>query len=319
MWQPTSSIHNIKERAKFINKIRSFFANKNITEVFTPILAPSTTPDAYIESFTTQYTGYSNNNGKLYLQTSPEFAMKRLLAANIGDIWQLFTSFRNGEAGKKHNPEFTMLEWYRVGIDHFTLMQEVDEFMQYMLGTSPANKTTYKELFKKYININPHSISYNELKSIILDKEILTDFENLAKDDLLDILFTNLIEPNIAIDKPLAVYNFCESQAALSKIVSEHGERVAQRFEFYYKGFELANGYNELTDADEQERRFTAENNLRIENSKQPVDIDYKLIEALKSGMPECAGVAIGIDRLFMLALESENIADAISFTIDRI
>lgn len=314
-WQPTASIENLRHRAKFIAEIRLFFQEKEVLEVETPLMCQAAATDIFIQPIPAQYSSASNNT--FFLQTSPEYAMKRLLAAGSGSIYQICKAFRNDEIGRLHNPEFTMLEWYRLGFDHHDLMDEVDEFLQRILVCPAAEKITYQALFEKKLGIDPRASSISELIKCAELNKIQMDNElsrTLNLDDWLDLLMSHCIEPTIGFEKPVIIYDFPASKAALAKVKAN----VAERFEVYVKGMEIANGYHELLDPDIHVKRFTQDclNRERLNYLKVP--IDQKLIAALKAGMPPCAGVALGIDRLLMLKLGANNIKDIVSFTIDR-
>ena len=318
-WKPTASLDNLRKRAQIIAKIRDFFNKKAVLEVETPILGSASVPDLYIESFETVYKSNTEER-KLYMQTSPEFAMKRLLAAGYGAIFQIFRSFRNGEFGDRHNPEFTMLEWYQPKYDHNMLIDEVDVFLQHVISTKPANKISYQDLFISFLKINPHLCDKNDLWLILEKKEILPNqnINNFSRTDLLDLLFSHFIEPNIAQHEPLAVYDFPKEQAALARIeINDKGVKLAKRFEFYFKGYEIANGYFELDCAKEQLERFKLDLKARREKGLAEPAIDYNLIKALEAGMGKCAGVAVGVDRLVMIALNCRKIKDVVAFPLD--
>lgn len=316
-WQPTASIENLKQRAAIIRKIREFFAARNVMEVETPLLSNGTVTDIHLQSFATEYKDDAGKlNKTLYLQTSPEFAMKRLLAAGAGSIYQICKAFRNhGESGRMHNPEFTVLEWYRLDFNHHDLMREIDELLQIVLTSKPAQYFTYAELFEEYCDLNPHTISLDDL--IIKTRKLISipETEN-NKDNLLNLLMTHIIEPNLGKNnQPAFVYDFPASQAALAKIRNDDPP-VAERFELYINGVELANGFHELTNAQEQRARFTKDLAQRKDLNYPAVPMDENLLSALEHGLPNCAGVALGIDRLIMLATQSEKISDVISFPI---
>ncbi|NVK26338.1 MAG: elongation factor P--(R)-beta-lysine ligase [Gammaproteobacteria bacterium] len=327
-WQPSATVETLKQRAKFLAKVRRFFADRNVMEVETPILSQGTVTDVHLDAFTTQFEHSSNDSGsaQLYLQTSPEFAMKRLLAAGSGAIYQLGKAFRNECAGRFHNPEFTMLEWYRPGYDDHQLMAEVDDLVQNLLACSPAVKLTYQQAFQQYLNIDPLTITTDELKTLVLtysDDDWLRN--NKDKDIFLQWLFSMRIEPQLGKLQqndsetfvPCFVYDFPASQASLAK-VNEVDSRVAHRFELYFQGVELANGFYELQDADEQLQRFQNDNELRRQNHLPQKPVDKNFIDALQSGLPECSGVALGIDRLFMLQQGISTIAQVLSFDINK-
>lgn len=323
-WLPSASIQQLHKRAKIIQKIRNFFIKRDLLEVETPTLSQAGITDPHLFCFQTFFIGPELSSAKktpsgtpLYLQTSPEFHMKRLLSAGSGSIFQIAKAFRNEESGRFHNPEFTLLEWYQVGFDHFLLMDEMDQLLQLILNCNVARRCTYKEAFLEALNIDPLSADLEELKAVgskfklgsVLDNE--TD-----KDTILQLLFGIAIEPVIAEEKPCFIYNFPASQAALAKI-STDDPRVAERFEVYYKGIELANGFHELSDPLEQLKRFQEDNRQRKLKGLKTMPIDQRFIDCLIQ-LPNCAGVALGIDRLVMLALRQSHIDNVLSFTIQE-
>ena len=283
-------------RARLYQAIRQFFAERNVLEVETPLLCEYTVTDPHIHSFSVPV-----GNKHYYLQTSPEYAMKRLLANGSGSIYQITKSFRQGEAGKKHHPEFSMLEWYRVGFNHHDLMDELDALLQATINAKPAEKITYRDLFLKYANVDP--FSDNNFQAIFSDNNINATVD-ADKDTCLDILLSHCIEPHLGFEKPLFVHDFPASQAALAKM----NKGVAERFELYINGLEIANGFHELTDASEQEKRFQENQAMRRAQHKFVPDIDVDLIKALKKGLPDCAGVAVGLDRLLMVLAQVNEI-----------
>jgi len=307
-WKPTATIETLKRRAYVLDQIRSFFKKRDVLEVETPLLCSATITDLHLKSFYIEESGY--------LQTSPEFAMKRLLAFGSGDIYQLCKAFRNEEKGRYHNPEFTILEWYRLGFDHFQLMEEVESFFIEILRCPKAGRLSYEEVFQKYLNINPHVVELKTLQKLIKERcknsFVGENFED--KDICLQSLFSEIIEPNIGRKAPTFIYHYPESQAILSRLHQENHYHVAERFELYYKGFELANGFHELSDAKEQSDRFDRDLKKRKKKELDVVKKDEHLIAALKSGLPNCSGVAVGIDRLIMLTLNQKHIKDVISF-----
>ena len=318
-WQPSASIASLKSRARIMATIRQFFELRQVMEVETPTLSQTTVTDVHLHTFETTFVGPGFADGKrLYMQTSPEFHMKRLLCAGSGAIYQMSKAFRNEESGRHHNPEFTMLEWYQPDYDHMTLINEVDELLQIVLGTQSCDIITYQQLFMTYLKLDPLSADIEMIRDVALSYDF-GDFvvTESNKDTLLQCLFCFVIEPQIGLEKPIAVYNFPASQAALAQLDSTD-ERVARRFEFYYRGIELANGFHELQDATEQLDRFKQDNRERQQDGLVEQPIDYRLIEALAHGLPNCAGVALGIDRLVMLALKQSHIQDVISFDVSR-
>ena len=259
----------------------------------------------------------------LYLQTSPEFHMKRLLASGSGAIWQLATSFRNGEYSERHNPEFTMLEWYQPGYDLNDLMAEVQALVEEVLsGRSMMPQKTavyrYRDLFRQHLKLDPFTSELASLQQLAHDKTGIHAIE-LDRDACCDLLMSTCIEPLLGQGELSFVTDYPASQAALAKVQEdEEGDRVAARFECYIKGIELANGYHELTDAREQAQRFAADNAMRKEQGLPEVTVDQHLVEALSAGIPECAGVALGFDRLLMLKAGAQRLSDVLSFSIDR-
>lgn len=301
-WAQSASPANLEKRALIIRKIRSFFEERNVLEVDTPLLCQSTTPNPCIGSFIV--------GDNKYLQTSPEFAMKRMLASGMGAIYQICKAFRLEESGNKHNPEFTMLEWYRPEFNHHDLMNEMDAFLQAVIGTLPADEISYQALFETHFDINPHTASAESLCDIAKAQGMHVEFD-AEKDTWLDLLLTHRIESKLGLEKPIFIYDYPKSQAALSKI----NGNIAERFEVYYKGMELANGFHELTDAAEQRKRFESEIAERQKLKKHVPPLDERFLQALSAGMPNCAGVAVGVDRLIMLTLDTNNIGDVLAFT----
>lgn len=322
-WQPTLSWENAQKRAKILQQIRAFFAKRHVLEVETPVLSQGTVTDVHLEAVTCHYNFLSDssdqNSAELFLQTSPEFHMKRLLAAGYGSIFQIAKAFRHEEAGRYHNPEFTMLEWYRLDFDHFELMSEIGELLKEVLSCSEPLIYTYQNIFIQQTAIDPLTATSKELLSFIRSKNKFSEWlEQTADNDiLLQFIFSEIIEPNIGKETPCFIYNFPISQASLAKVCLTD-ERVAERFECYYKGVELANGYNELTDIGVQRLRFHEDNNKRLLLNLKKKPIDKNFMSALSFGLPKCSGVALGIDRLIMLALNSSHIKEVISFPIEQ-
>ncbi len=322
-WQPSMSWQDAKLRAKILVSVRSFFSARDVIEVETPLFSNSTITDVHLDAFTTDYNYFSdsdiNSSTTLYAQTSPEYAMKRLLAAGYGCCFQLCKAFRHEQHGHHHNPEFTMLEWYRLGFDHFQLMDELAEFLQEVLGCKSTERISYQALFLREVGIDPLNTTKAQLLKVIKEYGAFSDWlaADNNKDTLLQFIMAELIEPKVGKEVPCFVYNFPASQASLAKICTEDA-RVAERFECYFRGLELANGFNELTNAEQQVDRFKDDNNKRAELSMAQRPIDKNFIDALSHGLPTCAGVALGIDRLIMLALNRDSIEQVLSFPIDR-
>lgn len=314
-WQPTATIEQLKQKADIVQTIRQFFAQRNVMEVDTPAMSHATVTDIHLHTFQTEFVGPGYADGrKLYFMTSPEFHMKRLLAAGSGCIYQICKSFRNEENGRYHNPEFTMLEWYRVGFDHHQLMDEMDAMLQLVLQCGQAERMTYQQAFLKVLGVCPLEASMAELKTAAasLGLRDIADPED-DRDTLLQLLFSVGVEEKIGQSVPVFVYDFPASQAALAKINAQD-PRVADRFEVYFKGIELANGFHELDNPKEQLKRFEEDNAKRIEMGIATQPIDHHLIAALESGLPQCAGVALGVDRLIMLSLECDHIDQVTAF-----
>lgn len=313
-WQPKITLENLQRRSHILQTIRRFFQERNVLEVDTHLLASSTAIDPLIASFAVS-ADHNSLQMQGYLQTSPEFAMKRLLAAGSGSIFQICKAFRCEEQGRLHNPEFTMLEWYRLGFTAEQLMAEVDDLLRVVLQTSPAQQLSYAQLFLDHLGIDPHRASIAELKLCAQRQGVLLNNSDAHedKDFWLSLLLSHCIEPGLGEKQPVFIHSFPASQAALAKI-TPGDPPLAQRFELYFKGLELANGYQELTDAVQQRQRFNADNQRRKELNLPQIPLDEQLLAALDAGMPECAGVALGVDRLIMLALQVNSIEQVIGF-----
>ena len=310
----------IRLRAKLYALIRRFFAERSVLEVETPVLSAAGNTDPNIESFNTRFSGHVDAGAPLrWLRTSSEFAQKRLLAAGLGDNYELGRVFRNGEAGRRHNPEFTMLEWYRVGWDHRRLMDEVVELVKAALDLvgrrAKAEKYTYRELFIATLGLDPFTAQEADFAAALGDVRI--DAEGLSRDDWLDLLLTHRIQPLFPPDRITVIGDYPATQCALAKIRADDPP-VAERFELYLGTQELANGYHELTDAAEQRARFERDNLRRRERGLVEVPIDENLLAALADGMPDCAGVALGVERLLMAMHATDDIRDVLAFPFDR-
>lgn len=317
MWQPTASILNLQKRAELLRTIRQFFYERGVLEVETPLMAGAPVTDACIQALET-LCKVPGGMQTFYLQTSPEYAMKRLLASGSGSIYQFCKAFRSDESGRRHNPEFTMLEWYRVGFTDQELMQEVDALLQLTLHSQPAQYISYQAAFVKYLNINPHTIDDASLSQLTQQHIGLISNYTPTRNDCLDLLFSKIIEPSIGQSQPAFVYHYPVSQAALARRRIVDGVEVAARFEVYYQGMELANAYYELTDAREQRKRFENDLKDRERLGLPIVPIDEKLMAAMQYGLPDCAGIALGFDRLCMLALGATQLSEVISFSLNR-
>ncbi|AXA34180.1 EF-P lysine aminoacylase EpmA [Francisella adeliensis] len=291
------SLVNIKKRAEYLEKIRKYFKDLNVLEVDTPLAYDYGVTDPFIDVF-----AIDTVSGKRYLQSSPEYAMKKLLAEGSGSIYQICKAFRDEPCGRLHNHEFTMIEWYRVGIDYFELMQEIEQLLAILKPNLEFKYLGYQEVFEVYCGFNPHTASLTELKDYVF--EVLGDIqglENPSVADCLDILFSYKIEKNLNADNTAYfIYDYTVHQSALAKKISNKvGQTVAARFEVFIGGVELSNGYYELIDKVEQLKRFEADLNIRKEQGKYLPEIDYGLVDCLDD-IPECSGVALGFDRLLM-------------------
>ena len=309
-WRPDASLAMLQARARLQAAIRSFFAEREVLEVDTPVLSKHATVDRHIESFATA-------DGR-WLQTSPEFAMKRLLAAGAGAIYQIAHVFRREEAGRHHNPEFSMLEWYRPGWDHRQLMDEVEALLR-ALGSDTAGpyvRLSYREAFLAHAGIDPFAASDRELCSAAAAAGYQARADE-GRDALLDLLMFTRVAPGLGVDTPAFVYDYPASQAALAR-VREGAPPLAERFELFWRGIELANGFHELGDADEQRRRFEADQAWRRAQGRSVPPYDRYLVEALAAGFPDCAGVAVGLDRLLMLLHDQPSVAATMSFSSRR-
>ncbi len=325
-WMPEASIDTLRARAALLGEIRDFFAQRDVLEVETPVLSRAGSVDAHIDSFATCYTGPGAAHGQTrFLHTSPEFPMKRLLAAASGPIYQICRVFRDGEAGRLHNPEFTLLEWYRPGYDHHRLMDEVEALLTALLGQrlqlATAQRMTYAQAFERFAGLNPHQADGDDLARWALAHDLSVPASFLHggadRDAWLDLILSQCIEPKLGSGRLLLLYDYPASQAALAR-VRPGQPPLAERFEVYLDGIELANGFHELTDAEEQAARFVDDQRRRARMGRPSVDADQNLIQAMRHGLPACAGVAVGIDRVVMLALRCATVAQVMAFPWPR-
>jgi lysyl-tRNA synthetase class 2 len=307
-WQPGAGRRMLAARAAMLAQIRAFFAARDVLEVETPLLCSSPATDPSLSPL---------RCGDRWLQTSPEYAMKRLLAAGSGPIYQICKAFRGGEAGPRHNPEFTMLEWYRPGLTLSGLVEEVAELVGGILDQPSCDEVSYADLFARYLDIDPHGASCAELESCA---RAHVDFHGAAgsRDTWLDLLLTHVIQPRLRDTGMVFVRDYPASQAALARVFRRGSVAVADRFELFVDGVELANGYCELTDPVEQRRRFEADNAALTARGEPTRDVDERFLSALDAGLPDCTGVALGIDRLLMLRMGIDTIAGAIGFDWSR-
>ncbi|MDH3355081.1 MAG: EF-P lysine aminoacylase EpmA [Chromatiales bacterium] len=312
-WQPTAPIENLKKRARILQQIRAFFLQRDVLEVDTPTLSHAGLSEPNIESFQTTEA--------FYLHTSPEFPMKRLLAAGSGSIYQIAKVFRQGESGRNHNPEFTLLEWYRVGWCYRELMDEIVELITIILGTEqlnqPPERLTYCDAFTHYLSIDPLTVSSDELARCAEEQGIMMNTpEGMNREAWLDLLFAEKIQPNLGRGHITFIYDYPAEQASLARLKPDNSN-LAERFELFVEGMELGNGFGELTDAKEQRQRFEHDLLVRGERNAPKPLLDENFLAALESGMPDASGVAIGIDRLVMAALGAGSIEAVIAFPME--
>lgn len=310
-WRPGAGLDTLRLRAQLLEKIRAFFAARGVLEVDTPLLGPAPSSDPQQHCLGVELPG----GGLRYLQPSPEFAMKRLLAAGSGSIYQLCKAFRAGEHSPRHRVEFTLLEWYRIGFDYRALMDEVQTLVCGLLGRPAAQAFSYGELFERHVGLDPLVASDDALWQRVAAAGIEPSpaLRAAGRDAALDLLLTRLVEPAIAPLGAVFVYDYPASQAALACLRPDRPE-LAERFELYVDGIELANGFTELTDAAEQRHRFEADNRARQAQGLPQVPLDEHLLAALGHGLPDCAGVALGFDRLVMVAAGAADIAAVQAF-----
>jgi lysyl-tRNA synthetase class 2 len=317
-WQPAASNEMLLARAALYRRIRAFFEARGVLEVDTPLLARSIGTDPALDPIIAQYhpsPGAAQQT--LFLQTSPEFAMKRLLAAGSGPIYQLGKAFRNGESGRRHNPEFTMLEWYRPGFTLEDLMDEVEALAIKVLGPLTCHRRSYGELFEAALGLNPYDASTPELQALVQNRLDLSG-EPPDHATCLDLLYSHCIEPGL--QDPIMIVDYPAAQAALAKVAeNDEGQLVARRFEFVMRGMEIANGYDELLDASEQAHRFAGDQLLRKARGLPQFPHDRHLLAALGEGLPPCSGVALGVDRLLMLQTAASSIDEVLAFPLARV
>ncbi|MEX0613298.1 MAG: EF-P lysine aminoacylase EpmA [Pirellulales bacterium] len=323
---PGASLVVIEQRSLLLRKLRDFFYARKFIEVETPLLASEIIPEMHIEPITGATTAAAAVPGSpenarqktSWLQASPELHMKRLLAAGATAIFQITRSFRAGEQGPLHNREFTLVEWYRVGDNLQGGIDLLDQLSQALLDAMPAGRTTYAEAFQRALNLCPHTATIEELAAAAAASHIAVP-GGMNRDEWLNLLLATRVETELGRDRPEIVYHYPASQASLAKIVpTEAGYDVAERFELYYRGVELANGYHELTDAAEQRRRFIAVNAARVADGRRALPLPESLLAALEHGLPDCTGVALGFDRLVMLAAGAATIGKVMTFPSSR-
>jgi lysyl-tRNA synthetase class 2 len=315
-WRPTAALEVLRLRAQLLSKARAHFEATGALEVETPVLVRAAVTDVHLESL--EVRGCDGRRAG-FLHTSPEYAMKRLLCAGAPDLYQVTRVFREGERGRHHNPEFTMIEWYRLGLDHLALMMDVETLLRALLEplrtVAPARHVTYAEAFESALGVDPLTAATTEISAALL--RVGTDVPAMLHDDrdgLLDLAMATRVAPGFPQDRITFVRDFPASQAALARVRGP----VASRFEAFWGGLELANGFHELGDAAEQSRRFADDAARRRARGQPPREADPSLLEALAAGLPPCAGVALGFDRVVMVAAGAQRIDDVIAFPIER-
>ena len=324
-FQSTASIESLRQRARLLSQIREFFDGHGFFEVETPILSADVVVDRHIEPISIPVEAVGSNDlssdSVLWLQTSPEFAMKRLLASGAEKIYQISKAFRKSERGDQHNPEFTMLEWYRTGDDYLAGRQLLADFAKAVLNCPVVDQVTYQDAFVQQIGVCPLTAEISKLVEIVNQQTDVDlagyDLASQDRDELLNILLSELVEPQLGREGPVIVYDFPATQSALAR-VRQSEPPVAERFELYYHGTELANGYHELLDADELVARNIAVNRLRVKDGHEPLPVESRLLDSMRAGLPACSGCAVGVDRLAMVLQNAEKIDEVIPFPIER-
>jgi elongation factor P--(R)-beta-lysine ligase len=321
MFRPTADRSILRLRARLLKQIRNFFDSRGFLEVETPILSADCVVDRHLDPFSVQIAA----DRVVWLQTSPEFAMKRLLAAGETAIYQVTHAFRQEESGPLHNPEFTMVEWYRVGDSIAAGIDLLDQLSQTIFGRGQARRLSYGDAFKEYVGLDPHRdpterfIEQAQKKKIAYPESLSPD----DRDSWLDLLLSQLVQPNLGKERPTILFDYPASQAALARLRRQKTDNsdetvVAERFELYLDGVELANGYHELTEPEELRSRNREANRLRIEDGKEPIPEQSRLLEAMEAGLPGCSGVALGFDRAVMVAAGVDSIDQVIPFPFER-
>lgn len=296
----------LQQKSAVLRNLREFFHERGVMEVQTPLMYHAPVTDPFLKNFELAYQGKTH-----YLQTSPEYAMKRLLAEGSGPIYQICKAFRDEECGKIHSQEFTILEWYRPRFSEADLIAEVSDLMQQVLKCEPVEVVTYQSLFEEFLNLNPHQVKTSNLLDALNQQIELVGLDNPSRDDALMLLFSECIEPEIGHDKPIIVTDYPASQSALAKTKIVDGQSVAARFELYFKGIELANAYDEQNDSQLLRERFENDLAIRQELGLPQVPIDEELLKVTDQ-MPAGCGIALGVDRLMMLSSDSDCIADGV-------
>ncbi|MDD5229203.1 MAG: EF-P lysine aminoacylase EpmA [Methylococcales bacterium] len=320
LWQPSCSIELLQLRARMLQRIRVFFAERNVLEVETPLFSHTSGTDPQLAFFTSTYETPPNSQ-PLFLQTSPEFAMKRLLAAGSGSIYQICKAFRNGEAGRFHNPEFTILEWYRVDFDLIELMDEVEALFDILFDgqLNAPQRASYQTIFEQFTGLNALIFSFDAYSNFAKQANLPDAITICGQSHALwlDFLFSFCVQPHLGKDGLFSVYGYPACQSSLARLNAKN-QLITERVEVFINGIELGNGFHELTDVTEQNRRFDAEIQTRQRENLPVAKKDEWLLAALESGLPDCSGIALGLDRVLMVLAHSPSIANVLSFDISR-
>lgn len=313
-YSPVATPDMLRLRARLLSRLRAFFESHDFLEVETPLASADTTVERHIEPIPVTIHGRS-----LWLQTSPEFAMKRLLTSGVPALYQVTRAFRDQELGARHNPEFTIVEWYRTGDTMEQAIEFLSQLCQHVLATEEPRLLSYREAFEQYLDLDPFAVKDRVLLQRIaaLDINAPDDWRSMDKDSWLNLLLADFVEPHLGFDGPTILYDYPASQAALAQ-VRPGPPPVAERFELYIEGIELANGYHELLDPAELQRRSELANQERQRDGKRPLPVKSQLLEAMEAGLPDCCGVALGFDRLVMVAAGVDQIQQVLSFPFDR-
>ena len=308
-WRPSADLGTLRRRASLIADIRTFFRGREVLEVETPVLTGATSPETHVSSFEVHAPGDARIAG--WLQTSPEFAMKRLLCAGSGPIFQITRAFRAGEAGRLHNPEFSILEWYRPGFGYEDLIAEVEDLLRDVLGRIDFRRLTYRAAFRRFAGLDPEHASLRDLRDRCRARG-WNEVRDADRDACLDFLLDDAVQGSLS-PGVMTLFDFPASQCSFARL-KPADLSVAERFEVFVDGIEVGNGYRELTDAREQLRRFEQDREKRRQRGLPDVAVDHRLIAALSAGMPECSGVALGLDRLVMMASGRARLEEVVSF-----
>jgi lysyl-tRNA synthetase class 2 len=319
---PSAEIEMLRRRAEILKQIRKFFDDRHFFEVETPLLSHDTVVDRHIHPISIskkEVTGASRDSDvRLWLQTSPEFGMKRIVSAGANAIYQIGKSFRRAEKGVKHNPEFTMLEWYRVGDDLETGMFFLAELVETVLQLPQTELVTYRDAFVRFACVDPFESSIDEMKTALVENHVdIAGINDAHRETWLNLILSEVVEHRLGKEVPTIVYDWPASQSALA-ILRNGDPPLAERFEIYVEGVELANGYHELLDPEEFSQRNSINNHHRVKDGESLLPESSRLLKAMRHGLPPCAGVALGVDRLVMLATGAKSLAEVIAFPIDR-